>query len=451
MHEQLLDNEAEIRSNYNHIEFLAYHDMLTNLPNKLCFLERIDTLLAEEGESDKKHAIYFVDLDNFKTINDTLGHDYGDETLSATGQRLTQLINEQDIVARVGGDEFLLFKHNIHSEAEALQFAKKLLSAFEKPFSVRNETIHVTLSIGISIYPLHGTSHKALIKNADIAMYHSKESGKNRVSLFDEAMSETLNRNTKILDVLHSAIENKEIYLMYQPQVDTHTRKIAGYEALLRIESQTMGFLPPGEFVPLAEESGLIVSLGNWALKEACLFNKSLLDSGITPCPVSVNISSIQLNSSSFVDTVRNILEETGLPPQYLALEITETALIASFSRAIKALALFQSMGIHIFLDDFGTGYSSLKYLTTMPIDTLKIDKSFVDNICDSEKDSLIIKAITSLARELRIRVIAEGVEHSSQYELLKTQYCDMIQGFLFSRPIDAATLTEHLKNDDIL
>ncbi len=441
MHEQLMDNEEEIRSNYNHIEYLAYHDLITNLPNKLFFLEKVDMMFTVEEDANLMHAIYFIDLDNFKTINDTLGHDFGDEILSLTGKKLTSLVSERDMVARVGGDEFLIFKYNISSTNDAFQFAQILIQSFSKPFVIWNETIHISLSIGVSIYPLHGKSHKVLIKNADIAMYQSKENGKNRVSLFDETMSEELTRNTEILDVLRNVIEKQEIYLMYQPQINIVTKEISGYEALMRIHSKKLGPLSPKDFIPIAEESGLIDSLGEWALKEACLFNKSLIDTNHTPCPVSVNISSIQLNKADFVQTVQRILTETKLPACYLTLEITESTLISSLVDTVSVLKHFKDLGVHISLDDFGTGYSSLKYLTTLPITTLKIDKSFIDNICFNDKDRFIVKSIISLAHKIEMNVIAEGVESTEQYELLKADNCDIIQGFLFSRPVLPNTL----------
>lgn len=441
MHEQLMDNEEEIRSNYNHIEYLAYHDLLTNLPNKLFFLEKVDMMFALEEDSKLMHAIYFIDLDNFKTINDTLGHDFGDEILSATGKKLTSLVNERDLVSRVGGDEFLLFKYDVSSEKHAYSFAQTLIKAFSHPFLVWEETIHISISIGISIYPIHGKTHKTLIKNADIAMYESKEHGKNRVSIFNPSMSDEIFHNAEILEILRTVIEKQEVYLEYQPQVDIDTNRIVGYEALMRINSQKLGFLSPKDFIPIAEDSELIVPLGEWALKEACRFNKSIIDSGKTPCPVSVNVSSIQLNKPGFIKIVQDILNETNLPACYLELEITESTLISSLVDTISILRKFKEMGVLISLDDFGTGYSSLKYLTTLPITTLKIDKSFIDNVCTNEKDTYIAKSIISLAHNINIKVIAEGVEYKEQYELLKSENCDIIQGFLFSRPVLPRTL----------
>lgn len=445
MHEQLLDNEEEIRANYNHIEYLAYHDLLTNLPNKLYFLEQVDLLFSLPENKDLSHGIYFLDMDNFKTINDTLGHDLGDEILTASGKKLSTLLSSKDILARVGGDEFLLFKYDIGSEEKALHFSSQILSAFAKPFIIRKETVYVGLSIGIALYPQHGNAHKALVKNADIAMYKSKELGRNRASVFDKFMENELNRNIEILDILRTAVENHEVYLMYQPQIDSNTHEIIGFEALMRINSQKLGPLAPKEFIPIAEESGLIVDLGLWALREACRFNKQLIDMGHDPRAVSVNISSIQLNQDNFIQTVKEVLEETELPPQYLELEITESTLISSLIDSAQLLQDFQSLGVRISLDDFGTGYSSLKYLTSLPINTLKIDKSFVDNICSNSKDNYIARSIIKLAHQLNIKVIAEGVEDEQQFNLLKEGDCDIIQGYLFSRPLLPDILIELL------
>ncbi|MFA9465209.1 MAG: EAL domain-containing protein [Velocimicrobium sp.] len=451
LHEQLLNNEEEIRSNYNHIEYLAYHDLITSLPNKLSFLEQIEMIFSKEENTSLMHAIYFIDLDNFKTINDTLGHDIGDEILNLTGKKLTSWIHDHDIVARLGGDEFLIFKYNISSFEEAQKFAQLLIESFSLPFMMHEETIHISLSIGISVYPFHGATHKTLIKNADIAMYQSKYNGKNRVSVFDKSMSDELKRKNEILDVLRSAIVNEEVYLMYQPQVDINTKKIIGYEALMRINSKKLGQLSPNEFIPIAEESGLIIDLGTWALKEACQFNKSLLDANITPYTVSVNISSLQLKKPGFVETIQTILIDTNLPSKYLALEITESTLIASLIDTVSVLKDFEKIGVQIALDDFGTGYSSLKYLTTLPITALKIDKSFIDNICLYSKDNYIATSIISLAHNIDIKVVAEGVETNEQCELLHSENCDIIQGFLFSRPLLPETLLSFLREDIIM
>lgn len=446
MHEELLSNEEQLRSNYDHIEYLAYHDTLTNLPNKLAFLDYVNTALISSPGSNKSHAVYFVDLDNFKTVNDTLGHEYGDSLLIHTAKILTS-IGENDMLARAGGDEFLIFKENIESKDKAIDCASSIIARFKDPIELNGEFIYLTMSIGIAIYPDNGLSPNALIKNADIAMYKSKDTGKNKYTLFDSRMEEELSRNTNILDILRGAIEKNDIYLQYQPQYDLATNSIIGFEALMRIRSDQLGFLSPTEFIPVAEESGLIMELSAWLIRESCIYNKKLIDQGITPRYVSVNISSVQINRPGFIDFLSDILNETGLPPEYLVLEITESTLVSSIMDATELLHNLQKLGVNISLDDFGTGYSSLNYLTRMPINTLKIDKSFIDNICTSEKDARIAEAIISLAHSLQIKVVAEGVEALDQLELLKEKKCDIVQGFVYSHPLHPEELEDLIKH----
>jgi diguanylate cyclase (GGDEF)-like protein len=451
MHEELLLNEEQLRSNYDHIEFLAYHDTLTNLPNKLAFLDYVNAVLMSSSPQEALHAVYFVDLDNFKTVNDTLGHEYGDALLVKTAALLTSVLNSDGMLARAGGDEFLLFRENIPSTEDAVWFASKIIEVFKNPLDLDGEIVYVSMSIGISIYPENGLTSNVLIKNADIAMYKSKDTGKNKFTLFDRKMEEELNRHTLIIDVLRNAIENNEIYLQYQPLMELETNNVIGYEALMRIYNERLGYIAPSEFIPIAEESGLIIQLSSWLLREACTFTKNMIDSGATPRPVSVNISSVQINRPGFVSTLSEILEETKLPPEYLELEITESTLVSSLMDATKLLRNLQRIGVKISLDDFGTGYSSLNYLTKMPIDTLKIDKSFIDNICTNEKDSCIAESIILLAHSLDIRVVAEGVEQEEQLCLLRSKRCDIVQGYVYSPPLHPEDLLEVIKEDDLV
>lgn len=437
VHKKLLVKEEQLRSNYEHIEFLAYHDALTKLPNKAAFYDYLNITLNREPGCTQAHSIYFVDLDNFKTVNDTLGHDYGDELLIQTAKRLNYFLKHNDLLARAGGDEFLFFKSNISSQEEALNLAKNILEKFKEPININGTFIYISMSIGVSLYPLNGVQYNTLIKNADIAMYRSKDTGKNRLTLFDESMQQEISRHSEIIEILRHAIENNEIYLVYQPQFDLALEKIIGFEALMRIKNPTLGNLSPTEFIPIAEESGMIKDLGSWALKEACRFNKHLQNNGFPFCTVAVNISTIQLNQKGFVTLVVDILKETGLSPQYLELEITESAIASSIRDAVSILEELQSIGIRISLDDFGTGYSSLNYLTQMPINTLKIDKAFIDKINLNKKDNYVAEAIISLAHNLDVKVVAEGVEDSNQLNLLKEKNCDLIQGYLYSKPLE--------------
>ncbi|NLK75550.1 MAG: EAL domain-containing protein [Clostridiales bacterium] len=436
LHNELLSNEEQLRSNYDHIEFLAYHDVLTGLPNKIAFTDYINGVLSSSNKVDKMHAIYFFDLDNFKTINDTLGHEYGDDLLIRTAQILQSIIDGKGLLARAGGDEFLLFYEDIKSVSEAVDLAAQIIKHFQEPIELNNDIVFMSMSIGIAIYPDNGLTPNALIKNSDIAMYKSKDTGKNKYTIFNSMMEEELNRHTLIIDILRSAIENNELYIRYQPLVDLQTNQIIGLEALARIDSEKLGPLSPSEFIPIAEESGLIVKISNWIIREACLFNKKLLDRGITSLVVSVNISSIHLNRPEFIKTISNILDETQLPPNLLELELTESTLVSSVMDAASLLSQLHKLGVKVSLDDFGTGYSSLNYLTRMPINTLKIDKSFIDNISYNDKDAYIANTIIQLAHRLNIKVVAEGVETKEQLELLRQQNCDMIQGHIISKPL---------------
>lgn len=443
MHEELLSNEEQLRSNYDHIEFLAYHDTLTSLPNKLAFLDYVNAILMSDISSHQKHAVFFIDLDNFKTVNDTMGHEYGDALLVMTSQKLVSFLCDRGMLARAGGDEFLIFIENIDSKKEVEEIASQIIEVFSNPLELNGEIVYVSMSIGIAIYPANGVLSNTLIKNADIAMYKSKDTGKSKFTLFNTNMEEELNRNTLIIDVLRRAIDNNEIYIQYQPQLNLIKNEVIGYEALMRIKSERLGKLSPEEFIPIAEETGLIIELSSWLIREACSFNKQLLDEGIGPCTVSVNISSVQLNQPNFIAVLSSILEDTGLPPQYLEIEITESTLVSSIQDAMDLLATLQDLGVKISLDDFGTGYSSLNYLTKLPIDTLKIDKSFIDNICSKTKDSCIAETIIRLAHKLQIQVVAEGVEDVNQLNLLKQQKCDIIQGFIFSEPLHPLALVD--------
>ncbi len=445
MHEELITKEEQLRLNYNHIEYLAYHDILTNLPNKMAFIERVNQAISSSPGSNKIHAVFFVDMDDFKTVNDTLGHECGDNLLSQTAAHLLSLTTSDDILARAGGDEFLLFREDLENEQEALDFAETVIDSLKVPFHINEEYIYVSLSIGIALYPKNGLTHTSLIKNADIAMYKSKDTGKNKFTLFDVTMEEELNRNSLITEVLRHAIANKEIYVMYQPQYNIRKEEMTGFEALMRIHNPKLGELTPQEFIPVAEESGMITELGEWILREACLFNKRLIDCGHDSLSVSVNISSVQLSKANFKDIIQNILEETGLPAANLELEVTESTLVSSLTNASVQLSSLKELGVLISLDDFGTGYSSLNYLTNMPIDTLKMDKSFVNNICSNAKDARIASGIINLAHSMKLEVIAEGVEKVEQLEVLRKNKCDIIQGYIYSKPILPHVLFETL------
>lgn len=440
--EQLEHSQDELQENYRQIKHLAYTDTLTGLANRAAFMEYAHNVFHHTGSLDR-HAILFIDLDNFKNVNDTLGHDYGDLLLQQIADKITQLIAEDDLLARTGGDEFLLLRGQADDLDALDKLASSLISIAQHPFELDDETIHVSMSIGIAIFPQNGLTVNELIKNADIAMYSAKSSGKCGYRFFNSSMEDEVNRKNEIEEILHNAIQNQEVYLLYQPQCDTQTGRIIGCEALMRIRNGYLGQISPVEFIPIAEESGIINELGAWALEHACDFNRQLLDAGFGPITMSVNVSSEQLKGDSFIPLLKQVLEKTKLPPEYLELEVTESVLIQSFEHNIKLVEEIRAMGIHIALDDFGTGYSSFNYLTQIPIDTLKIDKSFVDNISTNTKDCFVAETIISLAHKLNIKVVAEGVESSDQLKILQENSCDILQGYLFSKPLP----DEHYRN----
>lgn len=433
--QQLENSQAELRTNYDQIEQLAYTDTLTGLANRAAFMTQAHDIFHKSGGFIKR-AILFIDLDNFKNVNDTLGHDYGDLLLQQIAKQLSNYIADDDLLARTGGDEFLILRNQV-STTEALdKFATELISIADHPFDLNGENVHVSMSVGVAIFPQNGLTINELIKNADIAMYSAKAAGKSGYQFFNSSMEDELNHKNEIEEVLHDAIQNREIYLVYQPQCDMKTGRITGCEALMRLRNGYLGQIPPTEFIPIAEESGIINQLGAWALEHACDFNKQLIDAGYGPITMSVNVSIQQLKNPFFIPELKEILKRTGLDPQYLEIEVTESVLMQSLDYEVSLLQEMRDMGIHIALDDFGTGYSSFNYLTKIPITTLKMDKSFVDNISTNPKDCFVAETIISLAHKLNISVVAEGVETSDQLRILQENSCDILQGYLFSKPI---------------
>lgn len=434
---QLEINEAQLIEHNKHVEELAFTDGLTKLYNRIAFMKYSQEILNEKRGVSHTHAIIFIDLDDFKNVNDTLGHDYGDELLIQVAEKLSSCIDTGDILARTGGDEFLIFKNYMKSQKEAVETAKALVDITKHPFFIKDETVHVSMSVGISYFPEHGLSLNELIKTADIAMYSAKNSGKNSYRIFSSSMEDEVNHKNEIIAILQEALANRELYMVYQPQADVKTGKIIGFEALMRLNSSVAGHIPPSEFIPVAEECGIIDELGDWALFEASAFNQRLINEGFSPIVVSVNVSTSQLKGQHLITTLERVAVETGMSLDYLELEITESILMNDFDHNLELINKIKSMGVKISLDDFGTGYSSFNYLTQIPINTLKIDKAFIDNICKNEKDRYIADTIISLAHKMDIRVIAEGVENLSQLKVLQEQMCDIIQGYYFSKPVE--------------
>lgn len=444
-------SEQELKKNYAHIEQLAYHDGLTGLYNRVAFMKYAYKIFHDASVGASKHAIFFIDLDNFKNINDTLGHDYGDLLLKDVSDRMLSCIASDDILARNGGDEFLILKNRFDTVDDLENFASQLVNVVHHPFILNDETAVVSMSVGIAVFPNNGLTVSELIKNADIAMYNAKNSGKNSYRFFDSYMEDDVNRKNDLADILSHVIDKNEIYLQYQPQVNVESGQVTGYEALMRIESELVGFISPAEFIPIAEETGIINILGEWALIEACNFNQVLIKSGFGPLRVSVNVSTTQLKDDHLIDIIKRIPEKTGMDLKHLEIEITESVLMNSFEHNLKLINQMKELGCSIALDDFGTGYSSFNYLTQIPIDTLKIDKSFIDGICSNEKDRCIADSIIDLAHKMDISVVAEGVEDNEQLQILQNQFCDTLQGYLFSKPLNSTDFIELLSKHKTL
>ncbi|WP_160675483.1 EAL domain-containing protein [Clostridium sp. C8-1-8] len=424
---------------------MAYYDDLTNLPNRTFLNDKLDSLMTNIVKRGGKAAVYFLDLDNFKNINDTLGHDYGDLVLKCASNELVTLLGDEYTVSRFGGDEFIIVQHKLDDVEQLEETAQKIVKIFDKPILINKHPFYVAASIGVAIIPDHGVDSIDILKKADIAMYNAKEEGKGRLKIYSEEMSKKVELESDFEKSIRKAMEQKEFYLNYQPYFDAATGEINGVEALIRWNHPIKGIIPPGEFIPLAEKTGLIKEIGDWVLMEASKQNKAWQEKGLKRIPVAVNVAEHQFQTPLFVERVKKVLEETELDPRYLKLEITEGTVIKSFDNNISILKKLKEIGIGISLDDFGTGYSSLSYIIKLPLDTVKIDKSFVDDICNLEDRQLIIEDIISMAHKLNLDVVAEGVEREEQLEYLKRHNCDRIQGYLLSKPLTSDKIEELL------
>ncbi|HZV47550.1 MAG TPA: EAL domain-containing protein [Thermodesulfovibrionales bacterium] len=439
------------------IVHMAFHDDLTGLPNRHLLKDRLDQAIKAAKHYNRFVATLFLDVDNFKRINDTLGHDSGDALLRSIAERLQDYVRKSDTiarsandeiestVARLGGDEFTVLLSEINTIQNAAQVAQRILDIIGQPFMIANHEVFITTSIGISIYPHDGIDAENLLKNADTAMYYAKDQGKNNFQFYAQHMNIAACNRFEMENKLRKALDNKEFHLYYQPQLDIRSGSVVGVEALIRWIDAQNNVVLPGAFISLAEETGLIVPIGEWVLHTACSQNKAWQDAGFPLMYVSVNISGIQFKQPSFISTVNNVLQDTGLDPHYLELELTESILMESTETAIQTLKELKSMGVRISIDDFGTGYSSLSYLKRFPIDTLKIDRSFVRDVTSDSDDKAIINAIIALARSLNLKVIAEGVETIQQLVCLHEQGSDGMQGYLFSPPLPVDSLTQLL------
>jgi len=425
---------------------LAQHDFLTDLPNRSLLNDRLNQAIQLAHRQGKQLAVLFLDLDHFKHVNDTLGHAVGDLLLKTVAHRLKSCVRGSDTLCRQGGDEFVVVLSEIDDGEDAAQVASKMLDVFSKPVVVDGHELDVGLSIGISIYPDDGVSADTIVRHADIAMYHAKENGRNNYQFFTSELNmravqrHTLKRN------LRRAVDRKEFALQYQAKFDLITGRLTGAEALLRWHHPDQGFMSPMQFIPIAEESGMIGPIGQWVLREACTQVQAWHQSGLPLLPISVNISPVEFRNKDFIRGLSDILDETGLHPQYLELELTESVLLQNAESISSMLYSLKDMGVQLSIDDFGTGYSNLSYLKHFPIDTLKIDQSFVHDVNDDMDDATIVRAIVGMAESLKLRTVAEGVETTEHLAFLQALQCNEGQGYFFGRPVYARSFTTILE-----
>lgn len=425
------------RKNYEEIiRHHAFYDYLTELPNRFLLKERVEREIDKSKVVNRRFAVLYLDLDRFKFVNDTLGHDSGDKLLQQIAERLKKHIHSTDTIARIGGDEFVILSSKVTCKKDIMEFSSKLLKVVKEPLIIDAHEIYISASIGVAIYPEHGEDNRTLMSNADVAMYEAKRRGKNNFQIYTESLNVKALERLNLENSLRHALEKNEFIVYYQPKVHAKTEKLIGAEALIRWNHSSLGLISPDKFIPLAEETGLIIPIGEWVLRTACAQNKALQDSGFPPLTISVNLSTLQFHLQDLKKVVQEVLKETGLDPQYLELEITESIAMQNVEYTIKTINEIKEMGVKFSIDDFGTGYSSLSKLNSLSVDKLKIDKSFVSEIGGEKNDSIIASIIMSLGKSLELEVVAEGVETQEQVDFLKENTCDEMQGYFFGRPM---------------
>jgi diguanylate cyclase (GGDEF)-like protein len=420
------------------LHHLAHHDVLTGLPNRMLLQDRLSQAIELARRQGKQLAVLFLDLDRFKHINDSLGHAVGDQVLQSIARRLEDCVRHSDTISRQGGDEFVVLLSTIKHPEDAALSAQKIIAALTLPHVINQHELHVSVSIGISTYPDDGQDAETLFKNADSAMYHAKESGRSNYQFFEQEMNVRAVQRQSIEASLRHALERKEFVLHYQPKIALHSNRIVGIEALIRWQHPEWGLFPPSQFLPVAEDCGLILPIGRWVLREVCLQARAWRQTGLPLITVAVNTSALEFHAPDFLENIRATLEETGLEPRYLELELTESVLMRDAAFTNFVLHALADLGIKLAIDDFGTGYSSMSYLRQFPIGALKIDQSFVKQMISSTEDAAIVSAMISLGKSLKLRVIAEGVETPEQCAFLLAQHCDEGQGYYFGHPVGA-------------
>ena len=423
------------------IQYLATHDSLTGLTNRSMFSQLLNHAVQMAQRYQRQFALLFIDLDRFKIINDTLGHEAGDQLLQEIAVRLTQPLRAVDVVARLGGDEFAILIEEISDSSQAATVAHKILTSIIKPTTLMGQECRITASIGICMYPKDAEDEQSLMKNADVAMYFAKEEGKNNYQFYSEEIRSKSLERLSIETNLHFALERNELSLHYQAKVNFKTKAITGVEALLRWQNPFLGSVTPTQFIPVAEETGLIVPIGKWVMKTACAQNVAWQKQGLPAVCMAVNLSLRQLTDDNLIDDIRTALNDSGMAPSQLELEVTESMVMCNPARMVSILAKIKGMGVRLAIDDFGTGYASLAHIKRFPVDTLKVDRSFIRNLPQDAEDKAIAEAIISMGKALSLTVVAEGVETEEQMNFLKDHSCDEMQGYYFSRPIMAGTI----------
>ncbi|WP_083394541.1 putative bifunctional diguanylate cyclase/phosphodiesterase [Planococcus donghaensis] len=445
---EVTSKNQQLEKVIHQVEHIAYHDELTGLPNRRLFLKNLESSIATADESGKKLAVVFIDLDRFKNINDTFGHEFGDLLLQDFSRKISENLRSVDTISRQGGDEFTLILNNIQDEADITPTIHRIQAAFQQALSIKDQELHVSMSIGIAIYPDNGTSTSELLKHADSAMYSAKAKGKNNYQFFSDDMSLVVSRKIALENELRRALANEEFLLHYQPQFNAHTREITGMEALVRWQTAEDEIISPAHFIPLAEETRLILPLGEWVLNTACEQAKLWHDRGHHHLKLAVNLSPLQFLDDDLLDMVERTLEKTGFPASSLELEITENVAVDDIDLALLRMQALKDLGVNLAIDDFGTGYCSLSYLKKFPLTNLKIAQSFVRDMATNPHDEALVEAMVLIGHKLNMSVIAEGVETEEQLALLKELGCDEIQGYLFSKPLTTDHFSQLLSKE---
>jgi len=442
----LKENELNLKLNSDALHYQAYHDVLTGLPNRLLFKDRLAQSISRGKLHPKKIAILFMDIDNFKDINDSLGHLYGDETLKIIAKRLKKLISESDTVSRFGGDEFVILIDDIHNNMHVIDIIQKIEKSMEEVIVLDESSVRISLSIGISIYPRDGVTSNELLKHSDIAMYRAKDAGRSRYEFYEKEMTEKVLSRIKKETDLREALDNEDFVLYYQPQFDMRNKKVIGVEALVRWKYNEQQIIAPSEFIPMLEKTGLIVPLGQWIAKKCMEQIVSWKKQKLEIERIAINFSMLQIKEDDFVSYFKALLKKTSCNPKWIEIEITESQVMEDPKHIIVTLNAIHALGVKLAIDDFGTGYSFLTYLKRLPIDKIKIDRSFISDIVRNEEDKSIVKAIIALSVSMNINVIAEGIETKSQEKFLLEHGCYIMQGFLYSKPVPVREIENILK-----